>query len=228
MSFQFLACQLTCVFFFTSHSMCQLLNCACQLTCILFLCEYLHVKNAKLAKTLSNNTLVRSSHEHPPSISLTSTNKCKNFVKQYIGSKLTQAPTLNFFDFNQQVRQMGPKWLHWPLVGVNSLWGPLHTRDWEPVTITLQPLSLVDKAEPVQVRFTLRLRDQQSMWMQDGCKVHMDSYMASNGSRFMITWTILKNHLLEVGLTQNRETMAFQMLTTINLFYHIICEDPHE
>jgi hypothetical protein len=30
----------------------------------------------------------------------------------------------------------------------------------------------------------LRLRDQQSMWMQDGCKVYMDSYMASNGLCF--------------------------------------------
>ena len=38
--------------------------------------------------------------------------------------------------------------------------------------------------------------------MQDGCKVHMGSYMAPNGSRFMVTWTIIKNHLLEVGLTQ--------------------------
>jgi len=54
--------------------------------------------------------------------------------------------------------------------------GPLHTQDWEPVTITLQALPLVEKAEPVQVHFTLRtifkkhlLRDQQSMWMQDGC-----------------------------------------------------------
>ena len=36
--------------------------------------------------------------------------------------------------------------------------------------------------------------------MQDGCKVYMDSYMASNGSCFMVTWTIFKNHLLEVGL----------------------------
>ena len=33
--------------------------------------------------------------------------------------------------------------------------------------------------EPVQVRFTLRLRDQQSKCMQDGCKVYMDSYVAS-------------------------------------------------
>ena len=32
-----------------------------------------------------------------------------------------------------------------------------------PVTITLQALSLVEKTEPVQVRFTLRLRDQRSM-----------------------------------------------------------------
>ena len=64
--------------------------------------------------------------------------------------------------------------------------------------------------------------------MQDGCKVYMDSYMASNGSCFMVTWTIFKNHLLEVGLTQNRETMALRMLTTIDLFYFIMCEDPHE
>ena len=64
--------------------------------------------------------------------------------------------------------------------------------------------------------------------MQDGCKVHMDSYMASNGSCFMVTWIIFKNHLLEVGLTQNRETMALRTLTTVDLFYFIMCEDPHE
>jgi hypothetical protein len=40
--------------------------------------------------------------------------------------------------------------------------GPLHTRDREPVTITLQALSLVEKAEPVQVHFPLRWRDQRS------------------------------------------------------------------
>ena len=52
--------------------------------------------------------------------------------------------------------------------------GPLHTRDWEPVTIILQVLSLVEKAEPVQVCFTLCLRDQRSeyvnaRWM---CSLH--------------------------------------------------------
>jgi hypothetical protein len=86
------------------------------------------------------------------------------------------------------------------------------------MTITLQALSSVEKAELVQVPFTLHLRDQQSMWMQDGCKVYMDSYMASNGSWFMVTSTIIKNHLLEVGLTQNQETIALRMLTTIGLF----------
>jgi hypothetical protein len=55
--------------------------------------------------------------------------------------------------------------------------GGLMSSDWEPVTITLQALSLVEKVEPVQVRFTLSLRDQHSMWMHNGCKVHMDSYM---------------------------------------------------
>jgi hypothetical protein len=33
--------------------------------------------------------------------------------------------------------------------------GPLHRRDWEPVSITLQALSLAEKVDPVQVRFTL-------------------------------------------------------------------------
>ena len=81
-----------------------------------------------------------------------------------------------------------------------------------------------EKAKPVQVRFTLCLKDQWSMWMQEvGCKVYMDSYMASNGSCFTVTWTISKNHLLEASLTQNRETMALQMLTTADLFffYHV-------
>ena len=44
----------------------------------------------------------------------------------------------------------------------------------------------------------------------------------------MVTWTIFKNRLLEVGLTQNWETVALQMLTTVDLFYFIMCEYPHE
>ena len=56
----------------------------------------------------------------------------------------------------------------------------------------------------------------------------MDSYMASNGSCLMVIWTIVKNHLLEVGLTQNRETMALRTLTTVDLFYFTMCEDMCE
>ena len=44
--------------------------------------------------------------------------------------------------------------------------------------------------------------------MHDGCKVYMDSYMASNGSCFMVTWTTFEDHLLEVGLTLQRMNMA--------------------
>ena len=76
--------------------------------------------------------------------------------------------------------------------------------------------------------FTLRLRDQRSTWMQDGCKVYMGFYMASHGLCFMVTWIVFKNYLLEVGPTQNRDTMALRTLTTTDLFYFILCEDPHE
>ena len=43
----------------------------------------------------------------------------------------------------------------------------------------------------------------------------------------MVTWTIFKNHLLEVGLTQNQETMALRTLTIVDLLCFIMCE-PHE
>ena len=62
----------------------------------------------------------------------------------------------------------------------------------------------------------------------DGCNVYMDSYMASVGSRFMVNRTILKNHFLEAGLTQNHETVALQTLTTVRLFHFTMCEDPRE
>jgi hypothetical protein len=64
--------------------------------------------------------------------------------------------------------------------------------------------------------------------MQDGCKVYMDSYIASNGSCFMVTWIVFKNHLLEGGLRQKWEAMTFRMLITVDLFFVIVCEDIHE
>ena len=87
--------------------------------------------------------------------------------------------------------------------------GPLHTQNQEPVTIAIQSLSLVEKVESVQVRFTLHLRDQRSTWMQDGCKVYTWHQMDR------VSWSLgpfCQNHLLEVGLTQIQKTMALDKL----------------
>ena len=78
-----------------------------------------------------------------------------------------------------------------------------------------------EKVELVQDCFTLHSRNQQSKWMQDGCKVYMVSYVASNGSCFVVTSTISQNHELEIGLTRIRETMALQNLTIVIAFYHV-------
>ena len=37
-----------------------------------------------------------------------------------------------------------------------------------------------------------------------------------------------QNHLLEADRTQNQETMALRTLTTCDLLYLIVCDDPHE
>ena len=44
----------------------------------------------------------------------------------------------------------------------------------------------------------------------------------------MVTWSIFKNHLLEVGLTQNRENMTLWTLTPVDLFYFIMFEQQYE
>ena len=44
-----------------------------------------------------------------------------------------------------------------------------------------------------------------------------------------VSWSpglFFKNHVLEVDPTQNRETMALRMLTTVDLVCFIMCEDP--
>ena len=61
--------------------------------------------------------------------------------------------------------------------------------------------------------------------MQDGCKLYMDSYIASNGSCFMFTWTMFKDHFFGGRPTQNWETMALQILTIVDLFYFMMCGD---
>ena len=99
-----------------------------------------------------------------------------------------------------------------PRKSATQLRATSHTRP-RLVTIALQALSLLP------IRFILCSRDQQSKWMHNGCKVYMDSYMASNGSCFMITWTIFKNKPLEVVLTQDWETMALRNHITVDLLY---------
>ena len=64
--------------------------------------------------------------------------------------------------------------------------------------------------------------------MLDGCEVYMGSYVASNGLHFRVTWTIVQNHLLEVGLTQNRETVTLRTFTTVGKSCFIVCENSHE
>ena len=64
--------------------------------------------------------------------------------------------------------------------------GPLHTRDWEPVTITLQALSLVEKAEPVQVRFTRGTNGE--------CECKMD-VKSLHGVLHGIKWMMFHGHL---------------------------------
>ena len=64
--------------------------------------------------------------------------------------------------------------------------------------------------------------------MQDGCKVYVDSSMASNGSCFMVTWTIYKKPPLGGRSNTKPGHMALQMFITVDLFLFIMCEDPHE
>ena len=103
--------------------------------------------------------------------------------------------------------------------------GPLHTRDCEPVIITLQALLLVEKGGTGLTSHYA--------WGTNGvseCKMDVKSAWISTWHWmyhvFMVTWIIIKNHLLEVGLIQNQETITFWTLTTVDLFYLIMWEDP--
>ena len=88
------------------------------------------------------------------------------------------------------------------------------------MTITLRALSLVEKAEPVQVRFTLRLRGTNGV-----CECKMDvksTWIPTWHQMNHVLWSLglfSKTIFLEVGLTQNRETMALLMLTTVACIY---------
>jgi hypothetical protein len=64
------------------------------------------------------------------------------------------------------------------------------------------------RATPSSRHTTLEVPREYTCEMQDGCEVCMDFYMVSSGSCFTVTYIVFRNHCLEVGLTQNRQTMA--------------------
>ena len=104
--------------------------------------------------------------------------------------------------------------------------GPLHTRDWGPVTIHFKHSywSKWRRRSPVYAWRTNGVReckmDTKSTWIPTWHQ--MDRVWWSPGWFFFFS----KSHLLEVGLTQNQETMALRNLTRVNLLYFIVCEDP--
>ena len=57
------------------------------------------------------------------------------------------------------------------------------------MTITLQALSLVENAEPVQVRFTLRLRDRRSMYVNARWMESLHGFLHG------IKWIMFRGHL---------------------------------
>ena len=72
-------------------------------------------------------------------------------------------------------------------------------------------------------------------WGTDGvceCKMYVKPTWIPTWHRMdHVSWSLglfSKNHLLEVGLTQNQEIIALWTLTTVGLFYFITCEDPCE
>ena len=97
------------------------------------------------------------------------------------------------------------------------------------MTLTLEALSLVENVEAVvQVRFYTTLEGPteyvNATWMSSlHGFLHGIQWIMFHGY-----WTMFKNHLVEVGLTQNQETMALRAFTTVDLFYFIMREDPHE
>ena len=96
-------------------------------------------------------------------------------------------------------------------------WGPLHTRDWEPVTITLQASTFIGgkrRAGPISLHTMLegpteyvnaRWMDVESTWIPTW--IQMDRVLWSLGLR------IFKNHLLEVGLSKGHFTHDPRVVT---------------
>jgi hypothetical protein len=99
---------------------------------------------------------------------------------------------------------------------------PLHTGDREPVnqytsSILMGPSSLHTTLEGPTEYVNAR-------WMEKS------TWILTWQQTDHVSWSLglfSKTYLLEVALAQNRETMALRNLTTVDLFYFIMCEDQH-
>ena len=118
---------------------------------------------------------------------------------------------------------------HWTsstLIGGKGIVGPslLHTWNWGLVTIGLQALSLVEKGIVGPSLLHTTLEGPMNRWMQDIKSRRIPTWHQMDH----ISWSLRlleKNHLLQVGLTRNREIMALRNLTIINLLCFIMCEN---
>jgi hypothetical protein len=100
---------------------------------------------------------------------------------------------------------------------------PLHTRDREPATIVLQALSHWWK------RWSRSKFTSHHARGTNGVSEIKMTVKSTWHQKDHVSWPLglcSKHHLLEVGLTQNQETMALRNLTTVDSFYSIMCEDP--
>ena len=89
------------------------------------------------------------------------------------------------------------------------------------MNIALRAFSLVEKVNRVQVASHYVWGTNGSKWIQDGCKVYMGSYMASNGSCFMATWIIFKK--IPLGCRSNiRLGWPWHSETSQPLVYYIL------
>ena len=102
-----------------------------------------------------------------------------------------------------------------------ELQGPLHTRDRDPVIINYTSSTLIGGKLEGPTKYVNARWNLKSTWLP--------TYMASNGSCFMITWILFNKPPL--GGKPNTKLGNHGTLNTCNplvYFFLITCEDPHE
>ena len=114
-----------------------------------------------------------------------------------------------------------------PPYGSNDTLGPLHTLDWESVTIALQALSLVERAEHVKFASNYAWRS------HIVCECMMDvksTWILAWHQMDHVSWSLglfTKKNLLEIGLTQNWKTTAFQNAHKPLIYSILSCVKTH-